>query len=310
MKKIIPLVFSLSFLFSCGKKSGEDKTMKEPSVETQTLILKYAREGDYANLVKIVTDGVSVNFKGPDGDTPLLAALGPRASSKDKELMLPVDKEVIRLLISTIDDSRFYMNPLGRPGPTLGKAISLYLKYQFKDKDKDTAKAFIKKAVEDRENTVRFLLGKGADINVTDADGNTPAQRAAANGHTDLIPWLTQTETLLEIKYGVYGGMSPIRERSITITPEQIIYKINDTEFKEPTSKVLWNKILSKFNAKEFASVESGPSRQAIDGADTMFHAKTNRRDMSFRNSTIRSLEEILSTEKSKFEKRLAEERK
>jgi len=168
---------------------------RRPDAKTQTLILKYAKEGDYANLVKIVTDGVSVNFKGPEGDTPLLAALGPRESVKDKGLVLPVDKKVLDWLFRLIDDPTVFrtrlaglLNQEWYRYPR-SNAMDIY-GYLPTDKDKNEVKDFIKKAVEDRVNTVKFLLEKGADITVKDADGNTPLQRAKANGHTDLLPFL------------------------------------------------------------------------------------------------------------------------
>ena len=99
MKKLHFICIFLIFLFPCGQSPLEAKSMDK----TQKLILKYSQDGDYANLVKIVKDGVSVNFTDENGDTPLLAALGPAVSAKDKVFILPVDKEVIDGLIRLIN---------------------------------------------------------------------------------------------------------------------------------------------------------------------------------------------------------------
>jgi hypothetical protein len=98
-----------------------------------------------------------------------------------------------------------------------------------------------------------------------------------------------QQEEILKIEYVRYEGDMGWGE-SIIITKDSIFYSEtvaatgSKIEYKNQTSEILWNKLLTVCNLEAFEKIPSGESNLPSDGTDETFSIVTNKRTLSFTN--------------------------
>jgi ankyrin repeat protein len=62
------------------------------------------------------------------------------------------------------------------------------------------SKALISSASRGQLNVVSFLVEKGADVNVSDNDGQTPLIAAASSGNQKIVEFLVKNNPLIDAK--------------------------------------------------------------------------------------------------------------
>ncbi len=175
-------------------EAGVDVNYQEPSYATPGLTI--ACMYNYADIAKyLVAKGADVNLKNKDGDTPLMAA----ASSS---------KELVELLLEKGADVR----AAGRDSLTalthaitgvLAERVTTDVAALLLEKGANVDEAAPSGAMQGytclmmaarnaRPDIVKFLVGKGANVNAKAGDGNTPLSLARKAKDEDMVKLLVE----------------------------------------------------------------------------------------------------------------------
>jgi len=154
-------VIAVLVVSGCG--NGEDKNSLYKEVVTP--LYQAVAEGDFELVQKLVSDGADVNEKSVGGRTPLHRAV---AVENDENVFYAFNQIVILEKTSKQEAEDFK------------KYIS-------------SVKNYYEKPIETPSNyfeIIKFLVSKGADVNATDRNGNTPLHVAAMLPYTDIVQFL------------------------------------------------------------------------------------------------------------------------
>lgn len=224
MKKLIAYIFGALFLaVSCGcsesqddlgkMESGERKWNERASKELlsymslETMfpeqpvraLAKAAGKGKLAKVNELVDAGTDVNVRGTGGATPLFWAMR-NYEGFNRLLELGADPNVVYGDGGTIihravelDDSRFLRTVLkhgGDPNIVSGGAIAgVPLKW-----------TPLFKAIHQDSEKINMLIEAGADLNVQDGFGNTPAMMAARRQRFEIVYILLESGADYSVK--------------------------------------------------------------------------------------------------------------
>ncbi len=213
----LALTFSLFGILAGCSTEGPELTRREPAKTTtstlspmQVEMLQVAAKGDNARIKELLENGVNVNMRGDDQNTPIMeAAYG-------------MHLDTVKLLLDHGAD----LSAKKIDGATpIGLARSKEIVDLFK-----SVSALVEAANQGNIQIVRELIDKGTPVNGLDQNGRTALSEASWNGKTDVIKLLLEKGADPTIKKS--DGESPVSLATSQKHPE-VVALLNDAIAKQ-----------------------------------------------------------------------------
>jgi len=208
LKKTAILVFAsvvACLLIGCANESVDKPRARESGAPTQLLpqeaeMLEAAGKGNNARVAELLNQGVNVNLRGNDGNTPIMEAAygghldtvkllldhGADLSAKKRDGATPItltgDKDIIALfknVSSMVSAAAVGNNTILETFISKGTPINAL---------SETGESALHAACwNGKVDTVKLLLERGADPQIKKADGASPVTLASGQKHEDIV---------------------------------------------------------------------------------------------------------------------------
>lgn len=202
MKKLQLVIFTLTlfFIVGCGKQDKEallfdavdnrdikkvetllnqglDIESRNPQGYTPLIIA--ANHGDSKLVDFLIEKGANVNASRNNGENALMAAINPDNNVEIMKMLLNsganiAGNEGVLVLNRAVSLCEY-------------EAVNLLIQYGVKVNDSPTT---IRTAIHRGLRMVKFIVGKGADINIRDKNGITPLIEASRFGYINIVEFL------------------------------------------------------------------------------------------------------------------------
>ncbi|KAI4094173.1 MAG: hypothetical protein LQ344_002427 [Seirophora lacunosa] len=168
--------------------------------------LHLAAHNDQTAAIKVLLEhGADIECKSKRGETPLLTAvLAERRAAYE----LLVDRGSNVLAMDLDQNMPFTSVKWGSPIPTLQQLLDRGADIDHVPKPKHGMSCLMRQVWQGDVQTVRWLLEKGASVNIRGGSGETALHKASWNGHVDIVDLLLQNGADASISDA--DGFSPL----------------------------------------------------------------------------------------------------
>jgi len=160
------LIFVLAVLIITGSCVPTPEITDERGDISQETFFQAVKSGNYAEVERLIEEGVDVNFKDNYGRTVLMYATLSMDETLSIDKMLKKHSEIVKLLIDA------------------GADVNA--------KDNEGVTALMYASLPGRTAIVKLLIEEGADVNAQSNDGYTALMTASAIGQTDIAHLLIE----------------------------------------------------------------------------------------------------------------------